>query len=562
MKRNGNAASNLEFNPKNIKPSIPLDIDEVDTALERFIRQKYEHRNLSGSVPRPPVRYDDDSTRSSEDLPPPPPPKSGRRFGFGLRASSSALPLSRPVDDSPPPTPGRPARFAQAPPPAPLRVNKQSRVFGASVGVTEEGNEWKLVTLREMGFPDERRNSNILKGLGGDLDRTVESLIRLGEGYPATQKLRTPTRTEFSQDLQKPLETTPEAPEATPSSKGCAESQEPRIFDTQTQAQAQNSTFSNPVQQSQQPSYNPFETMNLYSAPLQQPLGNFSQSMHDNHQSLFPNSTGGYPSQQQRLQQARLQQSMTPPVPAMPQQYSHTNPYAQQPVANYNPFVNLSQLDSLSMPNSTFQSPIQSPVSVNPFINQATATVYQSNGTVDYQSQQDVWGKVQSPSGNQQASFHQQELHLNSQHLYPQSTYQNFFQQPPQPIVPQRTGRIDKSSILALYNYPHLAPPPLPQDRDAFNINEQASTLQAPETVPSPVVGITQGQRSVTLPATISAGSKNPFLIPGAPPHTPTSSYMDGASRHVSQESADAGSLNSGRHSPDAFASLSSRFVR
>lgn len=527
------------------------------------MRQKYEHRTLSGNTPRPPVRYDDDdSIRSSEDLPPPPPPKPGRRFGFSLRASSSALPLSRPVPDSPPPTPGRPARFAQAPPPAPLRVNKQSRVFGASVGVTEEGNEWKLVTLREMGFPDERRNSNILKGLGGDLDRTVESLIRLGEGYPATQKLRTPTRTEFSQDVQKPLETTPEAPETAPPSNSYVESQEPRMLDTHVQAQTQNNTFSNPVQQPQEQSYNPFETMNLYSAPLQQPPGNLPQSIHDNHQSLFPNSTGGYFSQQQQLQQARIQQPMTPPVPQMPQQYSHMNPYVQQPVTNYNPFVNMSQPDALLMPNSTFQSPMQSPISVNPFINPTNGAVYHSNGTVDYRSQPDAWRQVQSPSGNQHPSFYQQELHGNSPHLYLQSTYQNFFQQPPQPIVPQKTGRIDKSSILALYNYPQLAPPPLPQDTNSPSINEQASTTQMLGALQPLSVGSTQGQRSVTLPINLSVGSKNPFLIPGASSQTPTSSYVDGGSRHVSQESTDAGSLNSGRHSPDAFANLSSRFVR
>ena len=558
MKSNGNAASNLRYNPKNIKPTIPLDIDEVDTALERFIRQKYEHKTLPGSVPRPPVRYDDGSTRSSEDLPPPPPPKSGRRFGFGLRASSSALSLSRSIQDSsPPPTPDRPARFAQAP--ALLRVNKQSRVFGASVGITEDGNEWKLVTLREMGFPDDRRNSNILKGLGGDLDRTVESLIRLGEGYPATQKLRTPTRTEFGQDTKKPAETTSLAPKPAPPSNSIIESQKPKSLDTQ--AQAQNDTLSKPVQQFQQQSYNPFETMNLYSAPLQQPPGNFFPDTHDNPQSLFPNSTGGYPSQQQQLQQVRIQQSMTPPVPQIPQQYSHTNPFAQQSLANYNPFVNTSQPDSLSIPNSTFHLPTQSPMSFNPYLNQTNTTVYPSNGP-DYHSQQNIWGQVQSPPGNQQPDFYQQGLPENSQQVFPRPTNQTFFQQPPQPIVPQRTGRIDKSSILALYNYPHLAPAPLPQDPNTPSMHEQATTIQMPKAVPPPGVGATQGQRSVTLPATLSTGSKNPFLIPGAPTHASTSSYADAGSQHVSRESTDAGSLNSGRHSPDAFASLSSSFVR
>src|SRR5882757_4348229 len=36
MKRNGNNAVNKTYNPKNKKPDMPLDADEVDSAMERF----------------------------------------------------------------------------------------------------------------------------------------------------------------------------------------------------------------------------------------------------------------------------------------------------------------------------------------------------------------------------------------------------------------------------------------------------------------------------------------------------------------------------------------------
>ena len=44
MKRNGNTNINRTFNPQNTKPPVPLDVDEVDAVLERFIRQKYDQQ--------------------------------------------------------------------------------------------------------------------------------------------------------------------------------------------------------------------------------------------------------------------------------------------------------------------------------------------------------------------------------------------------------------------------------------------------------------------------------------------------------------------------------------
>jgi len=44
MKRVGNVASNRIYNPKNTRPPIPFDADEADSAMERFIRQKYQEK--------------------------------------------------------------------------------------------------------------------------------------------------------------------------------------------------------------------------------------------------------------------------------------------------------------------------------------------------------------------------------------------------------------------------------------------------------------------------------------------------------------------------------------
>lgn len=67
------------------------------------------------------------------------------------------------------------------------------------------------------------------------------------------------------------------------------------------------------------------------------------------------------------------------------------------------------------------------------------------------------------------------------------------------------------------------------------------------------------------MPAVMSAGSRNPFLPTGGVADggdRPAPQVNGGGSRHVSQESVDVGGFQTGRHSPDAFASLSARYVR
>ncbi|KAF2099203.1 ArfGap-domain-containing protein, partial [Rhizodiscina lignyota] len=187
MKKTGNAAANRIYNPRNIRPSIPIDVDEVDGAMERFIRQKYEQRTFSDGAAPAPRQHTGSTSTSSEGPPPPLPPKPSKRFHFGLRSSSSSFPMPRPERITPPVSPGLGGFGRDTSPP---RLNKASRVFGSAIGnSSSESFDSKLAQLREMGFPDERRNSTVLKGLNGNIDRAVEALIRLGEGS------KSPTRT-------------------------------------------------------------------------------------------------------------------------------------------------------------------------------------------------------------------------------------------------------------------------------------------------------------------------------------------------------------------------------
>jgi len=611
MRKIGNTTSNRAFNPKNSQPPVPLDIDEVDTAMEKFIRQKYEQRTYSGGktiapATRAPARQD---TGSSDDQPPPPPPKPGRRFGFGLRSASSALPLSKPYEESPPPTPDFPRKLSRAP--SPIRINKQSRVFGASIGVIEDGMEWKLVQLKEMGFPDDKRNTNILKGLNGDLERAIESLVRLGEGNTPASRTRTPNSARF-----------PEVPRSK-QTVGDGRGQQTPGSALQTAALP---TQQLPQTQPTNQSYNPFEIAPP-SAPFQQAaFDNAFQTMHIT-QPLFPNATGGYPNQQQQLQQARVQQSMTPPVPQLPHQFPYSNPYAtQQRTPTYNPFMNQPQQQSQAMSANPFlpsQQAVQ-PSSANPFtpsqqgpqpssaypfmLTQQTFTSqnpYQTQSTmnqvlspppqVQYQQPQQYQQQPQQQQQTQQQQMEQQSqlqwAQQQFQQTYQQSpqqltspqsfgqplqspqsiqspshpfelNFQNQYQSPAQPLQPQQTGRYDKSSILALYNYPQSIPPPMPQDDNVPNAMTSMSSSPQPQAakLPPGVPGI--GQRSATMPATSFSGNKNPFTTSLSIANPTGSSQLNGGGHQANQESIDAGALQNGRHSPDAFASLSARFVR
>ena len=599
MKRHGNINSNRTYNPQNAKPHIPLDVDEVDAVLERFIRQKYDQQIFSSGTVRPAARHDTGSTRSSEDQPPPLPPKPARRFGFGLRAVSSTLP-SRVSQISPPESPNGLNGYDQ-PPPSLIRVNKQSRIFGASVGGTTGDNmESKLATLKDMGFPDEKRNANILKGLGGNLERAIESLVRLGEGSAPVPRSRTPVpagNIAGSQPLNLSLTSSRTTPQPTaiqstanlPASnlQGNCQGHANQNADYPNNQATQTFNSSNPFQSQ---SYNPFEPSMPQSATY--PLDRVFEGMQVS-QPLFPNATGGYPSQQQQTQDARLQQSMTPPAPQPQHHLIQSNPYVQQiqaPTGNYNPFFQNTQQvavnSSVSYPSTGQQQQTAAP-SYNPFLH-STSMAQSPNSEYPVQTPQ-TYSQEQQPQQQLQhfqtsqpsqqnllqqpplcydgASQGQQlanpyvlqqqianDLTQNSHQRFPVST-----QPGPHPLRSQQTGRFDKSSILALYNYPQLVPPPL------HAIPQEPTSSTSPPTGQLAGSPAFQQQRSVTMPTAVSSGSKNPFQSAASDTQAGVrTSAVNGVgiSRHISQESVNIGGFQNGRHSPDAFASLSANIVR
>lgn len=603
MKRNGNVASNRTYNPQNKKPQIPLDVDEVDSALERFIRQKYDQQSFSSNAPRLAVRHDTGSTRSSDDQPPPLPPKPGKRFAFGLRSVSSVLPSSRSNRTTPATSPDGSTGFGA--PPSPIRVNKQSRVFGASVGGTNgEDMDAKLGTLRDMGFPDDRKNASILKGLGGNLERTIEALVRLGEGSAPSSRSRTPAQPRIVA-VSQPLPSLPDtqAPARTngahPASSGSAfasqagypapsGNQGPSISQEKSDrsfspapSQASDMSFhsTNPFQPR---AYNPFESTHgpqPANYPPEKAFENIFLS-----QPLFPNATGGYPQPQPHVQDPRIQHSMTPPAPQILQPHLQSNQYAQQaqpPMGNFNPFIQASQLNP-----STLTNPYAAPVqlrnidsSFNPFMNfqetviQSPISEHPHPSIYQQQVPQSFFQQHQQPQQPPQSLAPQQPNASITQQpqIYPgssdyQQPEQQYTQLSPAPLQPQPTGRFDKSSIMALYNYPQFAPPALKNiNEDGVIQSSPSNEAQGPQ-YPAEVQP-RQPQRSVTMPAQMASGSRNPFQSavsadPGTSMAPAIAINGSGSSRHVSQESVDIGGFQGGRHSPDAFASLSARYVR
>ncbi|KAK8089888.1 UBA domain-containing protein 3 [Apiospora hydei] len=146
------------------KPPVPIDVDEADSAMERFIRSKYATVPSSNSAGRPSRSR---SVVSDEGTPPPLPPKTGGKFfktGSIFRSKKSSESQQTP----------------RSPPSSDHLRNKPSKVFGASVQHdTVDDTAQKLSQLREMGFADDKRNAMVLKGVNGNLEKTVEA------GFPA-----------------------------------------------------------------------------------------------------------------------------------------------------------------------------------------------------------------------------------------------------------------------------------------------------------------------------------------------------------------------------------------
>ncbi|KAH0848081.1 GTPase activating protein for Arf [Fonsecaea pedrosoi] len=688
MRRNGNTAVNKIYNPKNKMPDMPFDVDEVDSAMERFIRKKYQEKSLSDGRPEPPQRDDNPPSSYSRpqggdlDSPPPPlPPKKGKFFGFGLRASSSAYSLSKHDKKKHQKEPRVDSTF---------RIptgDYDSRMDDARFEMTDAELQTKLATLRDMGFSNTDRNTNLLRRLNGNVERTIEALVQLGpseNGNTASSRRQGPTPTASQEPTPKPQE-----PSYNP-------------FTSMNNQQTVGLSLAKPQEPSTPTSGTSYNSNNPYAQPNRSPsqtgLEQSFQSMQVS-QPLFPHSTGGYPSQPPPLQDPRFQYSMTPPVTSTQFQQGYVASPAAIPVTS-NPFFQPTPVSAQSTGNNPFLSqcnndkarsqqvsipseyrppklppldPVQQPQLQQPQDLFGTApqnqpqpnNPFQQQGIQQQQQQQQYSQamnsqipQTQSPFANfqytQQQIQPQQQTQSQSMPMSPPQVQQQppysqpqFSQQNQQPMVPQQTGRYDKSSILALYNYPQLALQPL------ASIPEPASEQQQPQQQPQQPVSyspsgdifgnnhLSPAKRSATMPVSLSnmhsaggSGNRNPFMTnvtntnlntvntngafnpfggaganPFGSPHqgqvqvqvqaqtqTPEQSFqgfaqqqsygqamampggmgagMGGtggggqrpqqgiAARHASAESMSINNLEAGRHSPDAFANLSARYMR
>ena len=632
MKKVGNVKSNAMYNPKNTKPDIPIDADMVDSAIEKFIRQKYELRTLSDGVPpTPALRQNTGSTGTGSwnDEPPPLPPKPGKKFGFNLRGASSTFHRSKQDKFTPPISPNFTGSDRSASGDSPHK-SKPSQVFGMKITGVGNNFDTKLATLREMGFDDNRRNSEILKSSNGNVDRAVETLVRLGEGSnsaggttPAPRTL-TPvsiggsgvssgisiekTRAAEPKISNNPWEIKEETPQRAATQPLPQVSVPPRA-----QSADPTSTSWNPFLRQDAPQHtleNSFQNLQVSHtgyAPQQsfQQAGGLQQMPQQYQNNLFQPQQQQVPNPWQQQQQMPQQSFTTDSLYSQPQSFQPQPTATSQFDQPSNPFLRMSRSQTLTPSNPwgpQSQPQSQSPAPVmpqpNPWASQShsPAPVLQSSNPFN-SAPPGVWQPQQqqsfsqpsasspSPVHGQQEYFSQQQAQpqqipaqqtqsqqpfgaaqnpwqtQQQQQLPPQQTGMTFQSQPQQPAQfgqmppPAQPIRHDKSSILALYNMPTYAPqqPLQTLAEDPYASSQPGQQQQQIPQFP---------QRSATMPVqSYGQGSSNPFM--SAAPQPPPQTMSTQGIRHVSNESVDfVGMGASGRHSPDAFAGLSARYMR
>lgn len=404
MKRIGNVNSNHTYNPRNTKPSIPIDADEIEGVMERFIRQKYEHRAFA--VESAPGSRQNTGSTSSDDRPPPLPPKPSKRFHFpSLRAASSTFPIrSSPL--SPPTSPGL-SGFGREPSPPP-KDKKPAKFLGAEVGGSrDDGFETKMAYLREMGFPDDRRNMQVLRGLDGNVERSVETLVRLGEASKSSSRTHSPlppspladvgfttgftngitvdktritpradkSNNPFDINVHKSLPPPPAQGQTGARGAFMERTVSPLVSSNpflqsgqQTQQTALDQSFQN-MQISQQQQHQQPQILQDQSFSNLQNSQQFQQSQQQAaNPQLFPNTTGGYNASQPQTNPF-LQTYTPPPMPQVPtqyQQFTQPSPFQppqqqlnhnqQQATGQANPFLRTSRSQIFNHTNSFDQT--------------------------------------------------------------------------------------------------------------------------------------------------------------------------------------------------------------
>ncbi|KAG6319628.1 hypothetical protein E4U44_006900 [Claviceps purpurea] len=588
MRKVGNVASNQIYNPESKRPPVPVDVDEADSAMERFIRQKYIHNVATES-------RKSRSPRSDEGIPPPLPPKNSTKFGF--RSASSIFPLSSRVRKE-----HRDATIlSDGDVDSSTLANKPSRLFGSAVDYDgTEDLDRKVARLREMGFQDSQRNAIVLKGVNGDMNRAIEALVRLGEGRsrspgPAppprdpvlrSVKSMTPlTSRSSSPGLGLSLNVPPKPSNIDRPATSSTASTNPFDMMAIAQPQTAQSTGSlhhkNPYSGTNNPFGQPAHQVDLVG-PAFQSLGPSSSqptSFPPNHAGVMSQipSPQILQQQQQQQQQQQHQQHMLTSGPNGMQQYQPITfqnnaiypqivPQMLQPMqTGYNPFLSRpsgpTSLPQSTMVGSALGNSVNNPYARSPAIRLGSPTL----GQIPEQATSSF---TQSPpfmtTSPQHSSMSTNPFFLNNplqqmpleqqQQLPPQQVQQATSISGHQAHANQQLylqhSRYDKASILALYNqpgsnfHPQAAAEPNPAITTPSIPNGEAFTAQPTQ---HPVMEQQSHSVSQRPP-----GNNNPFM----------SETMATQARHISRESMNLGldmSWTNGRHSPDAFASLSAR---
>lgn len=474
MRSVGNTASNKIYNPRNVRPTLPLDPDEIDTAMEKYIRQKYQRKTLSEAGVAPIPRTNTGSTSSTLDIPPPPPPKpNSARFASNIRTTSAAYP-------------------------SPFSSGRSSP---SSAGQNPSAVENKS-----------------LPPLPGQL------------ASPQGPTPQVYSQSQMSAYAQHP------GPSMSPLS------QQPSGYQTIGGAQYRGQI---------ETTSNPFHRQMRQPPPQQQPLEASFQSMHIQPSTLTPEITGSW--QQPGSTTNPFLPSYTPPISPAPQFVANggVNPgYGPQPgfVPQYtgtptNPFLQRAQTMPASMtqqqvpqmilPNINSNPPLASP---NPFYAQS-----QTASPAVQSVQQQQYFPVQQAGWSDSGHIAQApEQTYQGQNTYTPALEQQSSQQQQQPYHVQQS-RFDKSSILALYGQPHLAPPRSAASGTASPVFEEPPNGHSP-------------RRSVTMPVQGSKapnpGNKNPFASLAGPEDVPV----------VTSPASKTNGMGVRDHSPDAFRNLSSMY--
>ena len=307
-----------------------------------------------------------------------------------------------------------------------------------------------------------------------------------------------------------------------------------------------------PFQPQQQTPSNPWQVPQQQAAPMQ------SYTTDSIYAPQQPSATAPVDHYSNPFLRSSRSQTFTPSNPwaSQGQQAVQTPPASNPWAAPQQPQSPATQIQQTSNP---FGAPQQNPWQQQSFMQQGpTASPAPMQAQQEYfavqgqpqtqpQQQQQQQMPFQQPQpfspapANPWQSPVQPQQQAGAQYQQPQPPQ---FQQPAptvQPQFPPQPTRHDKSSILALYNMPQLAP-----QRPLQTLHEDpAAQMEQQQQAP---------QRSATMPL---AGSMNPVgATAGPPPAGPPT-----GARHVSNESVDFQGLG-GRQSPDAFAGLSARYMR